>query len=121
MHRLTNSNGTLCKSVIFPRLNACSRVSPRVAVLHLRVAAGPVKICQSMHSVFGFFDDISSYGLNRLVSKLVGMLLGIQFFRRVSLVRTLELSQENMSVYSSYTQTITIEAYNRRKTRKSSA
>ena len=35
------------------------------------------KICQFMHSIFRFFDDMYSFSFNRLSSKLVGMFVGI--------------------------------------------
>ena len=37
---------------------------------------GPVRICQFVHSISGF-STISSFGFNRLRSKLVGMFLEI--------------------------------------------
>ena len=39
--------------------------------------SGNVRICQFVHSIFSFFDDISSFSFNRLSSKLVSMFLEI--------------------------------------------
>ena len=56
--------------------DARERAEPETGSARERAGNVSISICQFMHSIFRFLA-ISSFGFNRLSSKLVGMLFGI--------------------------------------------